>query len=44
VRVGRVGPGGQYAGVHAGIQLRSRKHGAEYYVGVSGGKRIAAHY
>jgi hypothetical protein len=35
VRVGRVGPGGEYAGVHAGVKLRSRKRGAEYYVGVS---------
>jgi hypothetical protein len=44
VRVGRVGPGGEYAGVHAGVKLRTRKRGAEYYVGVSAGKRIATHY
>ena len=44
VRVGRVGPGGEYAGVHAGVKLRSRKRSAEYYVGVSAGKRIAASY
>lgn len=43
VRVGRVGPGGEYAGIHAGIKLRSHKRRAEYYVGVSAGKRIASH-
>jgi hypothetical protein len=43
VRVGRVGPGGEYAGVHAGVKLRSRKRGGEYYLGVSAGKRIASH-
>jgi hypothetical protein len=40
VRVGRVGPGGEYAGIHAGVKLRSPKRAAEYYVGVSAGKRI----
>jgi hypothetical protein len=40
VRVGRVGPGGEYAGVHAGVKLRTRKR-AEYYVGVSAGRRIS---
>jgi hypothetical protein len=44
VRVGRVGPGGEYAGIHVGARLRTRKHGAEYYVGVSAGRRIAAPY
>ena len=44
VRVGRVGPGGEYAGIHAGVKLRSPKRHAEYYVGVSAGKRIATHY
>jgi hypothetical protein len=42
VRVGRVGPGGEYAGIHVGARLRGRKRG-EYYVGVSAGKRIASH-
>ena len=37
VRVGRVGPGGEYAGVHVGAKLRTRKR-AEYCVGVSAGK------
>ena len=41
VRVGRVGPGGEYAGIHVGAQLRSRKRRAEYYVGVSAGRKIA---
>jgi hypothetical protein len=41
VRVGRVDPGGEYAGFHVGAQLRSRKRRAEYYVGVSAGRRIA---
>jgi hypothetical protein len=44
VRVGRVGPGGEYAGIHAGVKLRSRKRGAEYYVGVSAGRRIPTPY
>lgn len=43
VRVGRVGPGGEYAGVHVGAKLRTRKR-AEYYVGVSAGRRIATPY
>ena len=43
VRVGRVGPGGEYAGIHVGARLRGRKRGGEYYVGVSAGKRIASH-
>jgi hypothetical protein len=44
VRVGRVGPGGEYAGIHAGVKLRTRKRRAEYYVGVSAGRRIASPY
>ena len=44
IRVGRVGPGGEYAGIHVGAQLRSRKRRAEYYVGVSAGRRIATPY
>jgi hypothetical protein len=44
VRVGRVGPGGEYAGIHAGVKLRSPKRRAEYYVGVSAGRKIATHY
>lgn len=41
VRVGRVGPGGEYAGIHAGVRLKSRRRGADYYVGVSAGRRIS---
>jgi hypothetical protein len=44
VRVGRVGPGGEYAGIHIGAQLRSRKRRTEYYVGMSAGQRIASPY
>jgi hypothetical protein len=44
VRVGRVGPGGEYAGIHAGVKLRSPKRHAEYYVGVSAGRKIATHF
>lgn len=40
VRVGRVGPGGEYAGVHVGAKVRTRRRG-EYYVGVSAGRKIA---
>jgi hypothetical protein len=40
LRVGRVGPGGEYAGVHVGAKLRTKRRG-EYYVGVSAGRRIA---
>lgn len=40
VRVGRVGPGGEYAGVHVGAKLHTKRRG-EYYVGVSAGRRIA---
>lgn len=44
VRVGRVGPGGEYAGIHIGAQLRSRKRRTEYYVGLSAGRKIATPY
>lgn len=44
VRVGHVGPGGEYAGIHAGVKLRSRKRRAEYYVGVSAGRKIPTPY
>jgi hypothetical protein len=43
VRVGRVGPGGEYAGVHVGAKVRTRKR-AEFYVGVSAGRKIATPY
>jgi hypothetical protein len=43
LRVGRVGPGGEYAGVHVGAKLRTKRRG-EYYVGVSAGRRIATPY
>jgi hypothetical protein len=41
IRLGAVGPGVIYERVHVGAQLRSRKRRAEYYVGVSAGRRIA---
>jgi hypothetical protein len=41
VGVGRVGPGGQYAGFRAGLELKPRKGRARYYVGVSAGRKIA---
>jgi hypothetical protein len=44
VRIGRVGPGGEYAGVHVGAKLRTKRRGAEYYVGVSAGRRISTPY
>ena len=40
LRVGRVGPGGEYAGVHVGAKLRTRRRG-EYYVGISAGRKIS---
>ena len=39
LRVGRVGTGGEYAGVHVGAKLSTRRRG-EYYVGVSAGREI----
>jgi hypothetical protein len=45
MRLGRVGPGGEYAGIHVGAQLRSRKRRrTEYYVGLSAGRKIATPY
>ena len=44
VRLGRVGPGGSYAGIHVGAQLRSRKRAGEYYVGFSAGRKIPSPY
>ncbi len=41
VRVGRVGPGGQYAGFRAGVELKPRKGKGRYYVGVTAGRKIA---
>jgi hypothetical protein len=40
LRVGRVGPGGEYAGVHVGAKLHTKRR-SEFYVGVSAGRRIA---
>lgn len=40
LRVGRVGPGGEYAGVHVGAKLHTKRRG-DYYVGVSAGRRVA---
>lgn len=40
VRVGRVGPGGQYAGIRAGVELKPPRGKARYYVGVTAGRRI----
>jgi hypothetical protein len=40
LRVGRVGPGGEYVGVHVGAKLRTRRRG-DYYVGVSAGRKVA---
>jgi hypothetical protein len=44
VRLGRVGPNREYYGISAGAKVRTRKRGAEYYVGVTAGRRIASHY
>ena len=40
LRVGPVRPGGEYAGVHVGAKLRTKRRG-EYYVGVSADRKIA---
>ena len=40
MRVGRVGPRGEYPGVHVGAKLRTKRRG-EYYFGVSADRRIA---
>jgi hypothetical protein len=44
VRLGRVGPGGEYAGIHVGAQFRSPKRRTDYYVGLSAGRRISTPY
>lgn len=41
VSAGRVGPGGEYVGVRAGIELKPKRGRARYYVGVSAGRKIA---
>jgi hypothetical protein len=41
VRVGRVGPGGAYAGVRLGVELKPRRGRARYYVGASAGRKMA---
>ncbi|GAA2555964.1 hypothetical protein GCM10010409_34170 [Mycolicibacterium diernhoferi] len=41
VKAGRVGPGGAYAGIKAGVELKPRNGNARYWVGVSAGRRIA---
>jgi hypothetical protein len=43
LRVGRVGPEGEYAGVHVGAKLRTKRWG-EYYIGLSAGCIIATPY
>jgi hypothetical protein len=43
LRVGRVGPGGEYAGIHLGAQMRTKRRG-EYYVGISAGQKIATRF
>lgn len=44
VKLGRVGPGREYYGFSAGAKLRTRKRRAEYYVGMTAGRRIASAY
>lgn len=34
VRVGRVGPGGQYVGVRAGVELKPKRGRSRYYIGL----------
>ncbi|MBS1695764.1 MAG: hypothetical protein JST91_26505 [Actinobacteria bacterium] len=41
VSAGRVGPGGEYVGVRAGIELKPKRGRSRYYVGVSAGRRVA---
>jgi hypothetical protein len=41
IRAGRVGPGGEYAGFRAGVELRPKRGRARYYVGASAGRKIA---
>ena len=44
VKLGRVGPGREYYGFSAGAKLRTRKRRAEYYVGVTAGRKIPTPY
>lgn len=39
-RVGRVGPGGEYIGVRAGVELRPKRGRSRYFVGVSAGRKV----
>ena len=41
VSAGRVGPGGEYMGVRAGIELKPKRGRSRYFVGVSAGKRVS---
>lgn len=41
VSAGRVGPGGEYAGVRAGVELKPKRGRSRYYVGVSAGRRVS---
>lgn len=41
LKVGRLGPGGQFAGIKAGVELKPRKGNARYFVGVTAGRKIA---
>ncbi|HEV7851764.1 MAG TPA: hypothetical protein VGP27_10435 [Mycobacterium sp.] len=38
---GRVGPGGEYVGVRAGVELKPKRGRSRYYVGVSAGRRVS---
>ena len=42
VRVGRVGPGGEYAGIHVGAQLRRRKRRTATREVLAGAERVLA--
>lgn len=41
VKVGRVGPGGEYVGVRAGVELKPKGGRSRYYVGVSAGRKVS---
>jgi hypothetical protein len=41
VSAGRVGPGGEYVGVRAGIELKPKRGRSRYYVGVTAGRRVS---
>jgi len=43
VSAGRVGPGGGYVGVRAGIELRPKRGRSRYYVGVTAGRKISGY-